>query len=214
MTKFLFLFLVIILISGCSGVSKKIINSITGSAVEEVVIKEGPFNVTNIVDGDTIDLKNFGRVRLSGINTPETGECHYNEARDKLEELVLGKEVFLEKDKGDIDKYGRKLRYVYLNDLMVNKLLVEQGYAKVYDKYEEDTKRYDELKEAEKNALSLGVWVCKDLKESCLYVGSKNSKKYHLPDCKWAKRIKPENLVCYKSEEEVKDLEKCKTCLG
>lgn len=35
--------------------------------------------------------------------------------------------------------------------------------------------------------------------ESCAFVGSKNSDKYHLPKCSWAKRIKPENRVCFAS---------------
>lgn len=37
--------------------------------------------------------------------------------------------------------------------------------------------------------------------KECPFVGSKNSDKYHKPDCQWAKRIKPENLVCFKSAE-------------
>lgn len=37
---------------------------------------------------------------------------------------------------------------------------------------------------------------------NCLYVGSKNSNKIHLPNCSFAKRIKPENLVCFKSLDE------------
>jgi hypothetical protein len=37
---------------------------------------------------------------------------------------------------------------------------------------------------------------------SCLFVGSKNSNKIHLPTCSFAKRIKPENLVCFKSLDE------------
>jgi hypothetical protein len=40
-------------------------------------------------------------------------------------------------------------------------------------------------------------------KQACAYVGSKNSNKYHLPTCQWAKRIKPENVVCFKSVEDV-----------
>ncbi len=35
--------------------------------------------------------------------------------------------------------------------------------------------------------------------KNCAFVGSKNSNKYHLPKCTWAKRIKPENLVCFSS---------------
>jgi hypothetical protein len=38
--------------------------------------------------------------------------------------------------------------------------------------------------------------------KNCVYVGSKNSNKYHLPTCQWAKNIKPENLVCFSSAED------------
>ena len=40
--------------------------------------------------------------------------------------------------------------------------------------------------------------------ENCAYVGSKNSDKYHLPECRWAKQIKPENTICFSSEDEAK----------
>jgi hypothetical protein len=36
----------------------------------------------------------------------------------------------------------------------------------------------------------------------CAYVGSKNSNKFYPPTCSYAKRIKPENVVCFKSTEE------------
>ncbi len=38
--------------------------------------------------------------------------------------------------------------------------------------------------------------------EKCAFVGSRNSDKYHLPHCASAKRIKPENLVCFVSKED------------
>jgi len=44
----------------------------------------------------------------------------------------------------------------------------------------------------------------KTLPKNCTYVGSKNSNKYHLPTCRWAKQIKPENIVCFKSAEDAK----------
>lgn len=193
------LFIALILISGCS---------ITGFIVSESKL-EGPFLVTNVVDGDTLDLNNSARVRFSGINTPETGECYYKEAKEKLKELTLNKEVFLETDITKDDKYGRALRYVYVDDNLINGILIEQGYAKVYDKYKDDTKKYYELKKIEASAIKnkLGVWSCEDVKEKCLFVASKNSDKYHTPDCKYAKKIKPENLICYKSEEEIEGKE-------
>lgn len=39
-------------------------------------------------------------------------------------------------------------------------------------------------------------------KKECLFVASKNSNKYHTAGCTWAKRIKPENIVCFSSKEE------------
>ena len=39
---------------------------------------------------------------------------------------------------------------------------------------------------------------------NCEYAGSKNSNKYHLPSCRWAKQIKPENRVCFSSVDEAK----------
>jgi len=174
---------------------------------------EGPYIVYGVVDGDTLDVEQ-GRIRLSGINTPETGECYYEEAKEKLAELTLYQEVYLERDETDMDKYGRMLRYVYTNSTFVNAHLVQFGYARVYDKYNETTKRYSELKilEDEARAQKLGIWSCTNLVEDCLYVASKNSRVYHKPTCKWAKRIKPENLICIHSEEELEGYEPAKSC--
>ena len=154
-----YLLLALLFISGCS---------IIGFSVAEPKL-EGPFLVVNVVDGDTLDLNNSLRVRFSGINTPETGECYYLEAKEKLKTLVLNKEVYLEKDITDKDKYGRLLRYIYLNEAnFINGIVVEQGYAKVYDKYKDDTKRYSQLKELESKAQikKLGVWSCEDAKKT------------------------------------------------
>ncbi len=41
-----------------------------------------------------------------------------------------------------------------------------------------------------------------NIQTSCTFVGSKNSDKYHSPSCSYAKRIKPENVVCFKNKEE------------
>tara|TARA_Y100000034_G_C6844755_1_gene382558 strand:+ start:661 stop:1266 length:606 start_codon:yes stop_codon:yes gene_type:complete len=194
--KMKYLLLALIFLSGC-----------TGSAV-----LEGPFTVTKVVDGDTIDLSNGDRIRFSGINTPETGECYYQEAKDELTFLTLDKEIFIEKDRSDEGKYGRKLRYIYLdNETLVNSILVEKGFAKVYDKYKDDTKRYSQLKKSEEIAIknNLGVWSCKDPKKNCLYVSSKNSDKYHTPNCKYAKKILQENIECHSTAPKNKEFSNC-----
>lgn len=53
-----------------------------------------------------------------------------------------------------------------------------------------------------------------DTPQDCSLLGSKNSDKYHLPTCQWAKRIKPENVVCFKDLEDAKSkgYEPCGTC--
>ena len=188
-----------------------LITSCTGQTIREVEpVKEGPFLVTNVIDGDTLDYDNNGeitRVRLSGINTPETGECYYQEAKDKLTDLTLNKYIYLETDKSNKGKYGRELRYVYVDENFVNGFLIEYGYAKVYDKYSYDTKYYEQLKEREALAIrdSSGVWSCVDEKASCEFVASQNSDKYHTPTCKYAKKINSENLVCFNSLEEAEE---------
>jgi predicted negative regulator of RcsB-dependent stress response len=39
----------------------------------------------------------------------------------------------------------------------------------------------------------------------CLFVASRNSKKYHTKDCRYGKKIKAANLICFKSIEEAKN---------
>lgn len=88
--------------------------------------------VTRIIDGDTIELDTGQIVRYIGIDTPElngTPECWAREAQRFNTDLVLNKEVLLEKDVSATDRYGRLLRYVYIGDLFVNAELVKEGYA-------------------------------------------------------------------------------------
>ena len=190
--------------------------SITGKMLEQQKLSErtGPIKVVKVIDGDTIDLEDGKTVRLSGINTPETGECYYEEAKQKLKELIFNKDVFLERDRTDIDRYDRLLRYIYLGNISINFLMVEEGYAMVFDKYKDDTKYYEQLKEVEKQAMGRGLWLCSNPRENCSYVGSKNSDIYHNVNSTIAKKIKPENLVCFKSikEAEQAGYKSCSNC--
>ena len=91
-----------------------------------------------VVDGDTIDVLIDGRqlrVRYIGIDTPETVdprrpvECFGREASARNRELVEGKTVGLERDVSETDRFGRLLRYPWVEGEMVNARLVEEGYA-------------------------------------------------------------------------------------
>ncbi len=121
--------------------------------------EKGKLYVKEVIDGDTFILSNSERVRLIGINTPEAGRYYFNEAKDVLEILILGKEVELEKDVTDRDKYGRLLRYVYVEELFVNIEMVKRGFANVYT-YPPDVKYTEEFLEAERYARlnEAGLW--------------------------------------------------------
>lgn len=95
-----------------------------------------------VVDGDTIDIEIGGReerVRLIGINTPEThvddgpAECFGLEAAEFTRRLLApGTEVRLTRDVVGRDDYGRLLAYVYRlgDDLFVNEAIIAGGYAR------------------------------------------------------------------------------------
>ena len=103
--------------------------------------------VTHIVDGDTIKVAingNLETVRYIGVNAPERGEDGYEDAILVNRRLVSGKRIRMEADKQDTDKYGRKLRYVWVGRKFVNRELYQQGVARIMA-IEPNTKRIGEI---------------------------------------------------------------------
>ena len=86
--------------------------------------------VTNVVDGDTVDVKGVGRIRVIGIDTPERGACGYESATQAMSVLVLGRPVSLVPGATeDADRYGRLLRYVDVGSSDAGLSLIEDGWA-------------------------------------------------------------------------------------
>jgi len=118
--------------------------------------------VLRVIDGDTIELINGEKVRYIGIDSPERdsgGECYYLEAKQKNENLVMGKTVRLVKDVSERDRYGRLLRYVYLDSIFINEFMVKEGFAQV-STYPPDVKFQTLFSGAENYARenNLGLW--------------------------------------------------------
>jgi len=116
--------------------------------------------VVRVIDGDTITIEGGYRVRYIGIDTPELLEAFGQEAWQANCELVEGKVVYLERNVSETDKYGRLLRYVYVDDIFVNAVLVRQGMAEA-KAYPPDIKYQDYLEELEQEArrAGRGMWA-------------------------------------------------------
>jgi len=73
--------------------------------------------VTQVIDGDTIVVKNGLTLRLLGIDAPGKGAENYQEAKDYLQLLVANRQLTLEYDIYQDDKFGRILAYVWITCL-------------------------------------------------------------------------------------------------
>jgi micrococcal nuclease len=130
-----------------------------------------------IYDGDTIEVAQAGKVRLLGIDTPEREASERDRfflnlgvPPERLRQIsaegmrfligaVKGKQVRLTFDGDRRDRHGRLLAYVTLPDgRMLNRLLLENGHAVVYRRF--DFRLKEEFLAAEKEAQNrkLGLW--------------------------------------------------------
>jgi endonuclease YncB( thermonuclease family) len=136
-----------------------------GNSPEQVADYVGMYKVARVIDGDTIEIGGGEKVRYIGMDSPEMAqdgkpeECWAQKALEKNRELVSGKIVELRKDVSDRDKYGRLLRYVFVDGLFVNSELVREGFAKMAN-FPPDVRYQDEISAAETQAQKnkAGLW--------------------------------------------------------
>ena len=134
--------------------------------------------VVRVIDGDTIEVDLDGSrytVRYIGINTPDTNrpsrgvEFFGPEASARNRELVEGKTVRMELDVSSTDRFDRLLRYVYVDDEMVNATLISEGFA-VASAFPPDTKFVDRFENIQIQAMEnrRGAWATSPaLAEAC-----------------------------------------------
>lgn len=211
------------------------------SAENEQKLQEGEkLLVTRVIDGDTIEVAGGERIRYIGIDTPETVDprrpvgCFGHEASAKNKELVENKYVRLEKDIVDKDKYGRLLRYVYVDDKFVNLELVKNGFAHILT-IPPDVKYTEEFLKAEREAREAkrGLWgTCATLSRdfeisiyqeaaTCDIKGNisftSGEKIYHLPGCDYYNETfinesKSERWFCSEAEAVAAGWRKAQNC--
>lgn len=125
--------------------------------------------VKRVVDGDTFQLEDGHKVRLIGVNTPESVkpnhpiEPYAKEASAYTKKMLEGQTVTLRFDVEPLDKYSRWLAYVYMPDgTFYNEILVRQGYAQVMT-IQPNVKYQKIFLEAQRDARShkRGLWGLK-----------------------------------------------------
>lgn len=122
--------------------------------------------VKKVVDGDTVRLENDEKVRLIGVDTPETKhpkkkvECFGKDASEYTKNKLNKKYVWIERDREYRDKYGRLLAYLYRKDdnIMHNLDLISQGYGFAYTRFPFKYKSKFVEAEDDARAKGLGLW--------------------------------------------------------
>ncbi|MBT5185397.1 MAG: thermonuclease family protein, partial [Kordiimonadaceae bacterium] len=124
--------------------------------------------VIDIVDGDTIILENNTTVRLVGIQAPKIALNRKNfkewplgyEAKDALRDLTMNKSVLLYYGGRKLDRYGRALAHLFLEDgTWVQGEMLKQGMARVYS-FSDNRSIVDDMMKEEKEARlkNTGIW--------------------------------------------------------
>nr|WP_263324422.1 thermonuclease family protein [Neobacillus sp. Marseille-Q6967] len=194
-----------------------------------------PATIIRVVDGDTVNINLNGKeetVRLLLVDTPET--VHPSKPVQPFgpeasalakETLTPGKQVEIEIDVSERDKYGRLLCYLYVDGKMFNELLLEKGLARVAYIYAPNTRYVDQFYNVQKQAQAkeIGIWSIENYASDqgfeeetaetpspgsittgeCTIKGNINSrgeKIYHMPDQQFYDVTKPEEMFCTEEE--------------
>jgi micrococcal nuclease len=170
-----------------------------------------------VSDGDTLTVLTAERrqvkIRLAGIDAPESGQDFGQSAKQTAPELSFGKTVTItERDK---DRYGRTVADVVLPDGRdMGREMVGQGYAWHYRKYAPNDGILARLETSAKTA-KRGLWSQpgaippwdwrqgEAVPVAAGFVGNRRSHIYHAPHCRGAAVMKPENRIEFPTEKQV-----------
>ena len=193
------------------------INTATNTATSlgfyptEIFFEDTAYQVTRIIDGDTIEIRYDGKltsVALIGVDTPETAhpqkpvEPFGKEATAFIRNLLLGESVYLRFDGNRTEKYGRLLAYLYRapDGLFVNLEIVRQGYGKVYTVFPFKHKTLFQHYGGQAQKARRGLWsvgnagasskVTKEPPRTRTVYITRTGAKYHRGSCRYLKYSK------------------------
>jgi endonuclease YncB( thermonuclease family) len=175
-----------------------------------------PAKVIGISDGDTLTVLKADRtqvkVRLHGVDAPETGQDFATRSKQATSELAFGKTVTVRPV--STDRYGRTVAEVVLPDgRSLNRELVRNGYAWWFREYAPNDRELERL-EAEAREAKRGLWSQpnpippwdwregKGQPATSSVIGNRRSRLYHNPNCRGVAVMKAENRVEFATANE------------
>jgi endonuclease YncB( thermonuclease family) len=198
--------------------------------------------VVGVSDGDTITVldadKRQHKIRLEGIDAPESNQDFGSRAKQSLSDLVFGKTVTVTSWKKN--KYGRTLGTVTLDGNDINLEQVQRGMAWSYHYSANEVRPEEptayELAEEQARKEKRGLWADAspvppwEFRQSGKtakapgatppatatgpIVGNRNSKIYHMSNCPDYNKVSERNRVPFKTEAEAQaaGYRKAKNC--
>lgn len=180
------------------------------------------YTAIRVFDGDTFETKEKQYIRLSGINSPEMGQCGSEEAKKELEKLILGKQLYV---KVLYHIGSRMMGLVYTDDGLVSTAMLASGWAELNDRENLDLPEFtNATKQAQEKQTGVFSKLCTqdtNLKNpSCIIkanVTENNEPTYHLPGCKAYTITKiqlhhGDRWFCTEKEAKAAGFRKAQTC--
>ena len=184
-----------------------VIGALTGQAREDFM------RVKWVPDGDTLYARSGDVYRLQGIDAPETAndnhrEQYYaSESGRALWNMVKNKKLSVDGDDLTKDRYGRYLAKIYLPDKRcVNRIMLRKGLAFYYPHGNSRSTFMRSLLKAQRRAINSGKGFWPAIlaldNPSGVWLGNKNSKRFHSPMCKFGQKINSANKKTFHSLRE------------
>lgn len=208
---------------------KLVLAAIASSTVTGAVLATTPAasffgeKVVEVVDGDTIFLKNRQPIRLYGLDAPELENCLGPEAKQALISLVLNKRVFIKEPL--TDRRGRVMALIYQNGVLINEVLIKTGLAQYQRDGGTQTKRMKIASDyARENSVGIYSPLCYQTEPAnpkCAIKGNYDERKaeqwYFTPTCNFYTNViiqkhQGDNWFCTEKEAKQAGFTKSPNC--
>jgi micrococcal nuclease len=170
-----------------------------------------------VVNGHYVKLDKDDKLVYAGIRAPYENEPFHLEAKQRNEELVVGKELRLRFDRDKTrDRKGRLFAYAFFEGSLINEVMVRDGMA--YVRLTPETVRYaDALLQAQAEARRArrGLWSQVAKSDESIYVADPKYGNFHRPSCESVPNITQERRLELPSRKDAFDqgFAPCNKCL-